>query len=267
MGDTQTGTLGHCNGSRLGSRAHRVYPSNGHHLPGLVATARAKRINDAVWSPWHERNENTSKTKKWRSLVAKMEKNSKTNKTYPFTGLIIAEEENLSWRALLAVIKTYGNKEASAEAFEGLIGGGKPTYRGFKACYENKLSQHHLQQFYGTWARVHEKWAQKTAASNNGVSVPLKIVGAPAELPPAVLKVLECDGQLAFTGATRLLKEFVDPTMLGAAPGQHAPTFKWEAKDLVYVCEANFTKARVITLLQDAVNTHMAHAKVQILAQ
>ncbi len=80
-------------------------------------------------------------------------------------------------------------------------------------------------------------------------------------------QVLECDGQLAFTGATRLLKEFVDPTMLGAAPGQHAPTFKWEQKDLVYVCEANFTKARVLSLLQDAVNTHMAHAKVQILEQ
>ena len=80
-------------------------------------------------------------------------------------------------------------------------------------------------------------------------------------------QVLECEGQLAISGSTRLLKEFVDPTKLGAAPGQQAPTFKWEAKDQVYVCEASFTKAHVLSLLKNAVNTHMAHVEVQILGQ
>jgi hypothetical protein len=181
---------------------------------------------------------------------------------YPFTGFHIDEHhpDNRPNQRIIKCMKSFGNNPAPEGAVKGLVGSGTPTTDGFKKYYTNKMAEYDLLQNYGTLDNFRDDWNNKTAAKNNGIAVPIIFDGID-ELPPVHLKILwNQQGQIAIGGYTRLLRHFIDVTMLGAQTA--APTFSWESDGKIYVCEdPDMSKEHVHTCLEQAVAREMKHIR------
>merc|ERR1712159_122568 len=128
------------------------------------------------------------------------------------------------------------------------------TKVGYKRLYKVRISEVDLHYHHRSLQGFRDSWAAKSAAVNNGVSIPLEIVGI-EELPPVSLRVVTNGTQVGIQGATYLVSKFFDIKRLGAT-GSTA-TFSWEADDKVYVCHEPWSQDRVRDLLIEATTRQM----------
>ena len=125
-----------------------------------------------------------------------------------------------------------------------------------------RLSLSDLHVEYQTLANFRAEWDSKTAAVNNGVPIPLNIVGI-QELPPLQLRLLVRNGRVGIGGDTWVVSRLVPLRRLGAV-GTAPDSFIWEGRAKVYVCTQPWTSTHVQQLLTAAVAEHMATYNVTI---
>ena len=117
------------------------------------------------------------------------------------------------------------------------------------------------------------------AAANNGVSVPLEVIGIEVLPQPkltvclhplrpclvwliAAMQVVCADAQVGIQGDTFVAGKYFDLKTLGAANGEVA--FQWEKQSATWVCTKSWSKQHVARLLTDAVRTHMHELNVKV---
>ena len=198
---------------------------------------------------------------RWFGML--LEVNPKTQKEYYFTGLQIAERENLSNLGILKLLKIYGNRAPGPHAIAGLKSGGAGEKDGFRTFYNIRIAETALHLEHTSLQGFREVFARQSAAVNNGVPVPLEIVGI-TELPTAQVRVVTSGNQVGLQGATYLLSKLINIRRVGVVGNSAVDTFTWEAGDKVYVCNQPWSAQRVYELLLEAKQTHFPTRNIDI---
>ena len=125
----------------------------------------------------------------------------------------------MPWLHVLRGIRAYGNNPPGPGVVPGLKGTGAPVKVGFKSAYKIRASLHDLLVHHKTLTAFKESFATRAMAANNGVPVPLEIVGIDT-FPPVELKIVTSGAQVGIQGATYLASKFIGLKKLGSTDGK-----------------------------------------------